>query len=48
MNALWNDVEAYNAKQPIPEAQRERLFFYFGQYVEERGGPDDEAENRDT
>lgn len=36
VNALWNEVEAYNAKHPMPEAERERLFFYFGQYLEER------------
>jgi hypothetical protein len=47
VNALWNEVEAYNARHPISEAERERLFFYFGQYLEERdesdGAGDDEA-----
>ena len=36
VNALWNEVEAHNARKPIPEAERERMFFYFGQYIEER------------
>jgi hypothetical protein len=36
VNALWNEVEAHNAKHPLPEAERERLFFYFGQYIEEQ------------
>ncbi len=35
VNALWNEVEAYNARHPIAEEQRERLYFYFGQYLEE-------------
>ncbi|HKO92313.1 MAG TPA: hypothetical protein VJU61_14215, partial [Polyangiaceae bacterium] len=26
-NALWSEVEAYNARHPAPEAERERLFF---------------------
>jgi hypothetical protein len=47
VNALWNEVEAHNAKQPIPEADRERLFFYFGQYVEERGDGE-QAEDGDA
>jgi hypothetical protein len=34
VNALWNEVEAYNARHPIPEAELERLFFYFGQYLQ--------------
>jgi hypothetical protein len=51
VNVLWNELEAYNARHPIPEAERERLFFYFGQYLEhgdeggtrvgEREGDDD-------
>jgi len=39
VNALWNEVEAYNARHPIPERERQRLFFYFGQYLEEREAP---------
>jgi hypothetical protein len=41
-NALWNEVEAFNARNPIPEAERERTFFYFGQYLET--APDDESD----
>lgn len=34
VGALWNDVEAYNREQR--EAPRsKRIFFYFGQYIEE-------------
>jgi hypothetical protein len=47
VNALWNEVEAHNAEQPIPEAQRERLFFYFGQYIEERN-EEDGVEDQDA
>ncbi len=35
VNALWNEVEAYNARHPQGEAERKRLFFYFGQYLED-------------
>lgn len=35
VNALWNELEAYNARHPIEEAERQRLFFYFGQYLEQ-------------
>jgi hypothetical protein len=47
-NALWSEVEAYNARHPAPEAERERLFFYFGQYLE-RGdeGPADSEHRGD-
>jgi len=41
-NALWNEVEAFNARNPVNEAERERLFFYFGQYLE--AAPDGEAD----
>jgi hypothetical protein len=43
VNALWNEVEAYNARHPIAEAELERLFFYFGQYLER----DDDAATSD-
>jgi len=36
VNTLWNEVETYNARKPIAEDDRERVFFYFGQYIEER------------
>jgi hypothetical protein len=41
-NALWNELEAFNARNPLAEAERERLFFYFGQYLE--AAPHGEAE----
>jgi hypothetical protein len=34
VGALWNDVEAYNREQREAPRSR-RIFFYFGQYVEE-------------
>ena len=36
VNALWNEVEAFNAQHPLSESTRERVFFYFGQYLEQR------------
>ena len=29
--ALWREVAAHNAEQPVPEEQRERIIFYLGQ-----------------
>jgi hypothetical protein len=43
-NALWNEVEAFNARKPLAEAERERVFFYFGQYLEAAPGVETEAE----
>jgi len=40
INALWNEVEAYNKRHPISESDLRRVFFYFGQYVQD----DDEAD----
>jgi hypothetical protein len=42
-NALWNEVEAFNARNPVPEAERERSFFYFGQYLEAAPGGEGES-----
>jgi hypothetical protein len=46
-NALWNEVEAFNARNPLAEAERERLFFYFGQYLEAAPNGESEAELED-
>ncbi len=35
VNTLWDEVEAYNAHHPIDESERQRLFFYFDQYLEQ-------------
>jgi len=44
VGALWADVEAYNAARAEKVTGERRVFFYFGQYVEE---PDDgSAEER--
>ena len=43
VNALWDQVEAHNAEHPIVESERRRLFFYFGQYLEEN---DDNSSQR--
>ena len=40
VGALWADVEAYNAEHLEDAPRRRRVFFYFGQYVEE---PDTES-----
>ena len=31
LNALWEQVEAHNREQPVPEGQAEQVCFYFGQ-----------------
>ncbi len=31
--ALWEEVEDYNRSHPLPEEERERVTFYFGQYA---------------
>jgi len=41
VNALWNDVERYNAEHGLPAVPR-RIYFYFGQYVD-GAGSDEEA-----
>ena len=38
INALWNEVEAYNEAHPIDEADLERVWFYAGQYAEATDG----------
>lgn len=35
LNALWREVEDYNAQHPVPEDCMQRVTFYFGQVVEE-------------
>jgi hypothetical protein len=34
-NALWNKLKEHNERAPIPDEQRKRVVFYFGQDVEE-------------
>jgi hypothetical protein len=34
VNTLWDKVSIYNQGHPIPEADKTRVFFYFGQNVE--------------
>jgi hypothetical protein len=46
VNALWNEVEAFNARTPLPEAERERVFFYFGQYLQ--AAPANESDRDDV
>jgi hypothetical protein len=31
VNELWERVEAHNAAHPVPDAERRRVTFYFGQ-----------------
>jgi len=33
MNELWQRVVAYDEQHPVPEGQKERVNFYFGQSV---------------
>lgn len=44
VGALWNDVEAFNRERRAAPRSR-RIFFYFGQYVEE-STPDSDGEER--
>ena len=45
VNVLWMAVSAYDETHPIPEAERTRVVFYFGQYVEEPDTGEDEDED---
>jgi hypothetical protein len=48
VQALWNEVSAYNA-QHAPDERAERVTFYVGQSIEQTGGADDESgEPEDT
>jgi hypothetical protein len=33
VNAVWDDVRRYNAENPVPDEQKQRVSFYFGQSV---------------
>jgi hypothetical protein len=37
VGALWRDVEACKAGHPADAARKRRVYFYFGQFVEEPG-----------
>ncbi|HXK18015.1 MAG TPA: hypothetical protein VNG33_09440 [Polyangiaceae bacterium] len=39
MNELWNRVVAYDQEHPVPEGQKQRVTFYFGQSVTEDEEP---------
>ena len=41
VNVLWMAVDAYDKANPIPEEEKTRLVFYFGQYMDE---PDSDLE----
>jgi hypothetical protein len=38
LNQLWAQVRETNAKEPVPEEQRIRVTFYFGQNVDDLEG----------
>jgi len=42
VGTLWNDVEAYNAERRSEAPRSRRVFFYFGQYVEESASEETE------
>jgi len=46
VGALWADVEAYNAEHREEGPGRRRVFFYFGQYVEEGEPPEIRMEEK--
>lgn len=33
VNTVWNDVRQHNAEHPVPDEQKQRVSFYFGQSV---------------
>jgi hypothetical protein len=37
VNELWKKVVAYDNEHPVPEAQKQRVSFYFGQSVQQPG-----------
>ena len=41
VNVLWMAVDAYDKANPIPEEEKTRVVFYFGQYMDE---PDSDLE----
>jgi hypothetical protein len=38
VNALYDEVTRYNREHPVPEEQQNRVYFYFGQGIEEADG----------
>jgi hypothetical protein len=36
LNALWESVENYNRANPVPEEQKDKVTFYYGQNLESR------------
>jgi hypothetical protein len=37
VNVVWNRVAEYNRANPVPEDGRQKVYFYFGQYVQDAG-----------
>jgi hypothetical protein len=37
VNVVWNRVAEYNRANPVPEEMRQKVYFYFGQYVQDAG-----------
>ena len=35
VNQLWSQVAEYNREHPVPEAQKRKVYFYFGQTVQD-------------
>jgi len=51
VNRLWNEVAAYNREHPVPDAQKRKVHFYFGQTVQDgvaAGGGDRMQDGHDT
>lgn len=45
VNVLWMAVNAYDESNPIPEEEKTRVVFYFGQYMDEPDSEEDPAES---
>ncbi len=42
INALWESVENYNRSNPVPEEQKDKVTFYYGQNLESRDDSTDQ------
>jgi len=48
VNKLWDQVESYNRANPVPEEEKTKVHFYFGQNVESQDEPFSEQQEIDS
>jgi hypothetical protein len=46
VNALYDEVTRYNREHPTAKVQQTRVYFYFGQGIEDASADDQERETR--